>query len=668
MAAELPLERVLASVSDGASVDWDAVDRAVPDDDARELLRCLRELAEVAEAHRQFSAEASCTADAVAPSATAMEASFARALTALAAADDSAPVGGRPWGRFTLREKLGEGSFGAVYRAWDPQLERHIAIKLIHPDIARRDAPGTRVLREGRVVAKVKHENVVTVFGVESHDDQVGLCMEYVEGCTLDDVVRRQGPLRPAEAAVVGQRVCAALAAVHAADLVHRDVKARNVMREDATGRIVLMDFGSGLKLQPGKETSVPIAGTPLYMAPEVLLGDPPSPRSDVYSVGVLLYYLTSLQFPIEGTSLDEIREAHRRGDRRFLTERCPEVPAAFARLVERALDANPANRQSNAASLLHDLTTLTGNAEPRVARTPRLAAAAAFVRAHGVSLSVTVLVAAVGVWLLGFLSSQTYNRVLDVRGAFALESPWSWFRWGLKGLVAPGVLAASLAFCACVAVELLRVARKVSPRVDFACYVVSRRLHAVLNRTGYSPTTALAVGTVTLSVLFLGAAYFFLFADLAGAVGASVTTATDRQLALLSPSNREQHVSYRYVFTIAVTMMTAGWFAVWRLARDRHEGVPPTLVGAGIASMLLALILLDHPYRILWQNRAERVVYGTSTCYIISEVAGRTQLLCPLESPRKKVVSGTDENLVRSGELENVFLAFSQPLIAQGP
>lgn len=666
MPPEAPLERVLESVPDGKTADWDAIEHAASDDDARELLRCLRQLAAVADAHRQLGAEASSNEGSSSPPQASMEASFVRALDALAAADDAPRVeDGRPWGRFTLREKLGEGSFGEVYRAWDPQLERDIAIKLIHPDIARRDAPGARVLREGRVVAKVKHENVVTVFGVESHDDQVGLCMEYVEGSTIDDVVKSQGALSAAEAAGVGQRVCGALAAVHAADLVHRDVKARNVMREDATGRIVLMDFGSGLKVQPGQDTSVPIAGTPLYMAPEVLLGDAPSPRSDVYSVGVLLYYLVSLRFPIEGSSLDEIREAHRTGDRRFLAERRPEVPAAFARVVERALDANPANRQSNAASLLHDLTTLvasSADAEERSWRRVRIV-----MRAHGPKALALIALSAIGTMAMGFLNSWSYNYMLGIEGNFVRDTPLTWARWGVKSMVAPLVVSASLWLFGLVVLELCSLTRKISPRIDALSWAASRRIQVALSRTGYTLVEALAFATVALSFLFFAVVYFGYFAELALAVGTTVSSATERQLRLLSPSNEPQQQLYRQVFTLGLAAMSGAWLFVWRVGAERNERVRPVTVGAGAVPMVLVLMLLSHPYRILLWNEAERVRSEGSVCYLVAEAQGSAQLFCPTDAKRTRVVTLLDGALVRSGEVESIFTPYSGPLLASG-
>ena len=149
---------------------------------------------------------------------------------------------------------------------------------------------------EARRLARLRHEHVVQVYGAEEHDGRVGLWTELVRGESLEQLVADRGPLGAREAALVGLDVCAALAAVHGAGLVHRDVKAQNVMRE-AGGRVVLMDFGTGEDLAGTSR----LVGTPFYLAPEIFRGQKASVQSDLYSVGVLLFYLVTGKFPVVG-------------------------------------------------------------------------------------------------------------------------------------------------------------------------------------------------------------------------------------------------------------------------------------------------------------------------------------------------------------------------------
>ena len=144
------------------------------------------------------------------------------------------------WGALECRRKIAGGGFGTVYLAWDPALEREVALKVL-----RAAGRSQTVIQEGRLLARVRHPNVVTVYGVDEYEGTVGLWMEWVEGLTLTQVLAARGLLGGQEAALIGIDVCRAVAAVHKAGLLHRDIKAQNVMRE-AGGRIVLMDFGAG--------------------------------------------------------------------------------------------------------------------------------------------------------------------------------------------------------------------------------------------------------------------------------------------------------------------------------------------------------------------------------------------------------------------------------------
>ena len=150
------------------------------------------------------------------------------------------------WGHLDLLNIVGRGSYGTVYRAWDTRLERLVALKLFHgvsdPDV---------VMQEGRMLARVRHEHVVTVYGADMIDGVAGLWMELVHGETLEQLVKARGPMNAVEAATLGADVAAALGAVHAAGLLHCDIKAQNVVQE-AGGRVVLMDLGAGRRRAGG--------------------------------------------------------------------------------------------------------------------------------------------------------------------------------------------------------------------------------------------------------------------------------------------------------------------------------------------------------------------------------------------------------------------------------
>jgi Tol biopolymer transport system component/tRNA A-37 threonylcarbamoyl transferase component Bud32 len=313
----------------GEPVDWDALEssRAASESFAV-ILRELRVVADIAQLHRTLPGPvtSSLTSDVV----------TSPGVGPAPAAPLATPPAAATWGPLRLLELVGHGAFGDVYRAWDPRLDREVALKLLRRTGAQSDSVGSQIIHEGRMLARVRHPNVVTVHGADRLDGCVGLWMEFVKGRTLEAVLSDHGPFGAQEATMIGLDLCRALSAVHGAGLIHRDVKAQNVMRE-AGGRLVLMDFGTGREVFDAAEPE--LAGTPLYLAPEVFENMPASARSDIYSVGVLLFHLVTASYPILGRSVADIREAHRQRRRTWLRDARPDLPPAFVQVVERALD-----------------------------------------------------------------------------------------------------------------------------------------------------------------------------------------------------------------------------------------------------------------------------------------------------------------------------------------
>jgi eukaryotic-like serine/threonine-protein kinase len=293
------------------------------------------------------------------------------------------------WGAIRVLERVGAGSFGEVFRAWDTALDREVAVKLLRPDRAAVVRRAAIVLREGQMLARVRHPNVMTVYGAQESNGRIGIWCEFLRGRTLADVVEHDGPFSAQEACLYGAAVCRALAAVHKAGLLHRDVKAQNVMRE-VGGRVVLMDFGLGRELDVVPPASGrDLAGTPAYLAPELFGGQAASARSDIYAVGVLLFYLVTGEFPVGGASLDALSGAHAAMERRRLEDLRPDLNPDFVRVVDRALAPDAAARYESAGSLLSALVALSGGAaaSPSPVRRPLLGILTA-----GLALSVAMI------------------------------------------------------------------------------------------------------------------------------------------------------------------------------------------------------------------------------------------------------------------------------------
>ena len=261
------------AILDGTPIDW-AVAESTAEGAAHPLVRHLRVLAAVADVHRGTPRMAST------PSRGPVSLPERKR--------EDAP---EHWAHLRLLERIGRGAFGEVYRAWDTRLDREVALKLLPADRSPGNRAASSIIHEGRLLAKVRHPNVVSIYGAEQIGDQIGLWMEFVRGHTLEQILDQRKVVSAAEAVDIGLEVCRAVSAVHGAGLLHRDIKAHNVMRAE-DGRIVLMDFGTGRELED--EASSDLAGTPLYLAPEVLQGQKATVRSDIYSLGVLLYHLVT--------------------------------------------------------------------------------------------------------------------------------------------------------------------------------------------------------------------------------------------------------------------------------------------------------------------------------------------------------------------------------------
>jgi serine/threonine-protein kinase len=238
----------------------------------------------------------------------------------------------KTWGNFQLLQRLGRGAFGEVFRAWDPALEREVALKLLLPRGLDPEQEVATLVAEARSMARVRHPNIVSVYGVDRREGRVGFWSDYIRGQTLSAFVAARGPVSETEAARLGVSLCEALAAVHNAGLLHRDIKPGNTMR-DENGRVLLMDFG----LSQGLLSSAGLAGTPGYLAPELRAGNPASVQSDIYAMGVLL------RFVVTGSSAALPGQANAART---------QARSALQEIISRATESEPQNRYVSAEQM----------------------------------------------------------------------------------------------------------------------------------------------------------------------------------------------------------------------------------------------------------------------------------------------------------------------------
>ena len=323
------LEQVAARIADEQPVNWLSVDETTD----VVSVSGLREIEQLAQGfrHMQVSAVAPKT-----PSSNRFR-----------------------FGALQVLEPLGSGAQGEVWRAYDPLLDLQVALKLRKVDS---DTLSHQFLEEARRLARVRQANILSVYGAAVHDGRAGLWTELVRGSPLSELLTQHGPFPADEVRGIGLDLCHALAAVHRHGVVHGDVKAANVMRE-VSGRIVLMDFGASREFDAADARV--ISGTLCYLAPEVLRGTAPSPASDLYALGVLLFHLLSGAYPYASSKLEELLDLQERRQRLRLADLEPGLPADLVRAVEQAIDSDPARRHASALAFAAALMPKPARAHP---------------------------------------------------------------------------------------------------------------------------------------------------------------------------------------------------------------------------------------------------------------------------------------------------------------
>jgi eukaryotic-like serine/threonine-protein kinase len=264
---------------------------------------------------------------------------------------------GQEFGRFRVVRELGRGGMGTVFLAEHTLIQKRVAIKVLHAHLAQAPELVARFLSEARTLTLVQHENVVTLYDLDSRDGRPYLVMEYLEGDSLANFAR--GPMAPALAVELMTQVCEALGAAHAHGIVHRDLKPANVFLvpgPNGKQRVKLLDFGiAKLLSRPAGEMTTEVGvllGTPEFMAPEQCGDGLVDARSDLYAAGVLAYLLLTGQVPFFGRTAAEILVGHLQKDPVPPHELNPAVPEALSRVLLRALAKRPEHRFASAAEL----------------------------------------------------------------------------------------------------------------------------------------------------------------------------------------------------------------------------------------------------------------------------------------------------------------------------
>ncbi|HXV06024.1 MAG TPA: protein kinase [Solirubrobacterales bacterium] len=274
------------------------------------------------------------------------------------ARSSSSMIGTLLSGRYRLEAKLGSGGMSTVYLARDETLDRPVAVKVMHREISEQAEQLERFRQEARAVAKLSHPNVVAVIDAGEDGGYPYIVFEYVKGETLKQRIKRVGALDAQEALAHAIEIARGLSVAHSRNMVHRDIKPQNVLI-DEEGRAKLTDFGISRQLeQDGMTATGRVLGTTDYVAPEQAMGHPVDQRSDLYSLGVVLYEMLIGQVPFHADSQVGVAMKHVNEDLPDVQRRRPDLSAATALVVERATAKNPAERYQRVGEMVDDLST----------------------------------------------------------------------------------------------------------------------------------------------------------------------------------------------------------------------------------------------------------------------------------------------------------------------
>ncbi len=255
-------------------------------------------------------------------------------------------------GRYRIVRHLARGGMAEVYLGHDELLTRPVAIKVLFPELAADDSFVERFRREARAAAGLNHHNIVSVYDFGEDDGTWFIVMEYVDGRTLRDVIRARAPMEPAEAIQIGAAIAAALAAAHAEGIVHRDVKPANVLI--AGGAVKVTDFGIARAANARQGLTMPgtVIGTATYLSPEQAEGGAVDQRSDLYSLGMVLYEMLTGKPPFSGSNAIAVATSQLTETPPSPSTVDPRVPRALSAVVMRAMSLRPNDRQQTADDL----------------------------------------------------------------------------------------------------------------------------------------------------------------------------------------------------------------------------------------------------------------------------------------------------------------------------
>ena len=588
--------------------------------------------------------------------------------TTNSAADDAGQLpdvhNGDRIGPYVVLDRLGAGGMGHVFLGNDTRLHRKVALKCLIASASATELR-SRILHEARAAARITHPNIAIVHDVVEHENRPFLVMEYVEGESLATLIKRERPSIEKMVAFMRQ-LASALAAAHAKGILLRVLKPANI-QVTPQGSVKILDFGvahamsaatmgsttssaAGLTVAIGMtgDRRVMHPGTPAYMSPEQMFGRPIDQRSDIYSLGVIVYEMATGHRPY---STDDPLEVVLTLSRNFLRpgDASTSLPVQINDVVAKMLAVKPDDRYQTAGELENALVTLT--AQPDVPVPTVRSRARVATRIAAVVLALPLAVGAVG-----FLTSAWFNHALGRVAPFSDESPTVWLVMGLRSLLTPVVRLAGV-LLAIWAIRFVVRILSLSRRMDSLLTNTRSQSQQLSERLKFDDPAVIAQAVAGVGLIALGFVAY-LFADVLTATATYYSTAPDitAQSALLF-LHRSRVANFRLVLDVFIFIFAA---ASLRILRLRTGAAIRRGAGAlAVVSLLLVLTvsLSELPYRLAWWSTLPRVAAGDSRCYIIGESSAEMLLFCPDDRPpRTKKAGKADPSVRRTGVDESVF------------
>ncbi len=277
-------------------------------------------------------------------------------------------------GKYEVEREIGRGGMSIVLRGFDSELNRPVAIKLLAPHLASSGIARQRFIREARAAAAVVHDHVITIHGIESEGKLPAIVMPLISGPSLHGHIEQHGTVDPVDIVRIGIQIAAGLSAAHAQGLVHRDIKPANILLENGLNRVQITDFGLARAAHDANltQTSV-ITGTPHFMSPEQAEGDTIDHRSDLFSLGSVLYFMATGQMPFTGTTTMGVLQKVCKATPTRLRELNPMMPERLESVIDKLMEKSPDDRFETASELRQYLSDYLAHLQqPTVKKPPR--------------------------------------------------------------------------------------------------------------------------------------------------------------------------------------------------------------------------------------------------------------------------------------------------------